>query len=785
MEQKYKACLLVGTLLLPAYAAYAEVPADQASAFPSPCAERELKIAVAAAFPKPTPEAGSPPVAAAAPCMDSLPEKAGAENVLRTISVSALRPERDMKNVPVTLNVISAETIKEQMATSIKDLIRYEPGISVGNNPSRFGLSGFNIRGLDGNRILIQMDGIRQPDNFVIGGFANTGRNLVDVGMLSGVEIQRGAGSALQGSEGVGGVVSFRSPEPEDFLKGRSFAISPETIYQGVDRSLGIIGTLATGNEYLKLMLRGVQRSGHETATMGAVGGTGITRTKANPQDIDTLNGLAKLVFTPFASYRATFAAEGFERIVDTDILSLPRGRRVGITTKDAYDRDRISLDQRIANTPAGTINLKLYQQNSRTRQHTRDEFLDRSPAAGDQRSLIERDFDFRQTLTGAKLQTESIFEMWGAHTLTWGGEAFRTDTKQARDGLQSYLTLGTQTKQIGPDLLPTRDFPPSSATQLAAFFQDEWWLSDRFTVVAGLRYDNYSLKPKPDALFIERNPGVDVADVRLSAFSPKLSGILHMGYGFSFVAQYSQGFRPPPYNDVNIGFTNLSARYTAVANPHLRPEIVRGGELSLRHDGDRGTVSLTAYDNRYEDFIDSSRPLVCPGDPLCVPGLMTFQSRNLPRVRIYGFEGRLDQQLYPGWRLRGSFAWTKGRDLETGLPIIQINPATGVLGLSYERGPFRIESLVTAAMRKTALESRGVNRLLLPPGYTVMDLLAQWKFARTGRLSVGIFNLLDEKYWQWADVPVNDPHTADSRGGPDRYTRPGRNFSVSLSYQF
>jgi hemoglobin/transferrin/lactoferrin receptor protein len=153
--------------------------------------------------------------------------------------------------------------------------------------------------------------------------------------------------------------------------------------------------------------------------------------------------------------------------------------------------------------------------------------------------------------------------------------------------------------------------------------------------------------------------------------------------------------------------------------------------------------------------------------------------------VRIYGFEGRLDQQLYSGWRLRGSFAWTKGRDLETGLPIIQINPATGVLGLSYERGPFRIESLVTAAMRKTARESRGVNRLLLPPGYTVMDLLAQWKFARTGRLSVGIFNLLDEKYWQWADVPVNDAHTADSVGGPDRYTRPGRNFSMSLSYQF
>ena len=188
--------------------------------------------------------------------------------------------------------------------------------------------------------------------------------------------------------------------------------------------------------------------------------------------------------------------------------------------------RNRISLDQRIANTPLGTINFKLYQQTSRTRQYTRDESLQKFATAPPLPGLVERLFDFRQTLTGTKLQTESIFEMWGAHTLTWGGEVFRTDTKQERDGVQSYPTLGEYNKQVGPDLFPTRDFPPSSTTQLAAFFQDEWWLSDRITLVAGLRYDHYSLDPKPDALFTARNPGVHIADVRLSAFSPKLSGL-------------------------------------------------------------------------------------------------------------------------------------------------------------------------------------------------------------------------------------------------------------------
>jgi hemoglobin/transferrin/lactoferrin receptor protein len=37
-----------------------------------------------------------------------------------------------------------------------------------------------------------------------------------------------------------------------------------------------------------------------------------------------------------------------------------------------------------------------------------------------------------------------------------------------------------------------------------------------------------------------------------------------------------------------------------------------------------------------------------------------------------------------------------------------------------------------------------------------------------------------------WADVPVYDPiHIAGSGSGPDRFTQPGRNYTVSLSYDF
>ena len=48
---------------------------------------------------------------------------------------------------------------------NLRDLLRYEPGVSV-RNDLRYGLQDVNIRGIEGNRILFQLDGIRLPERF-------------------------------------------------------------------------------------------------------------------------------------------------------------------------------------------------------------------------------------------------------------------------------------------------------------------------------------------------------------------------------------------------------------------------------------------------------------------------------------------------------------------------------------------------------------------------------------------------------------------------------------------
>ena len=75
------------------------------------------------------------------------------------------------------------------------------------------------------------------------------------------------------------------------------------------------------------------------------------------------------------------------------------------------------------------------------------------------------------------------------------------------------------------------------------------------------------------DNIFAEDNPGVRAVSLNETSVSPKFGLVWHFNDAWSLFGGYARGFRSPPYNDVNIGFTNVQFGYTAVANPDLKPE--------------------------------------------------------------------------------------------------------------------------------------------------------------------------------------------------------------------
>ena len=53
-----------------------------------------------------------------------------------TVTVTATRTEADTFEVPAAVTVITEEAIEENLVTDIKDLVRFEPGVSVRTNPA-------------------------------------------------------------------------------------------------------------------------------------------------------------------------------------------------------------------------------------------------------------------------------------------------------------------------------------------------------------------------------------------------------------------------------------------------------------------------------------------------------------------------------------------------------------------------------------------------------------------------------------------------------------------------
>jgi hemoglobin/transferrin/lactoferrin receptor protein len=681
----------------------------------------------------------------------------------------------------------SAQQMNLQQVRNLKDLARYEPGVSVTNNPSRFGLAGFNIRGVNDNRILMQVDGVRMPDTFVMGGYSNAPRDMVDIELLEAIDIMRGTGSALLGSDALGGAVAYSTPRPEDILDGRSRAMVLKGMYQSVDQSRAVIATGAAQAGVFKLMARKVWRQAQESETQGDVGGTGIRRTMANPQQQDSDAALFKVAYVPSASYRAELGYQSSDRRVDTQVLSqVVGGLAKDMNARDGYHHEQWTLDQRFSGGPVGQAELKLYHQRARTAQDTRQDRNNPSNAPTGV-LLYERHFEFEQETLGLKMDVTSQFKAAGSHQLKWGGEWSQTSTLQLRDG---YTTLqnGSVERAVTVDTFPTRDTPPADTRRWALYAQDEWFVTDDVMLVAGARYEQHRLTPKPDAIYLANDAAAPARGATVDNLAPKLGAVWSLGGGYSLAGQYAHGFRAPPYDDVNIGFANLQAGYTAVANAALAPETSRGVDLVLRHADERGRWSVTLFDTRYRNFIENQQ-LDCPTDPACstqVP--LTFQARNVPSVRIYGLEAQWLHELRPGWAVHGSLAWARGRRTLTDEPLDTVNPASGALGVVHQRGPWRYElsTSFAAGQRDEDAEHHAdtgqLKRQFLPTGYAVADLRVNWQFAKRSHLSLGVFNLFDQLYHQWADIPVADIHIPDSQAGRDRYSSPGRNVAITLS---
>ncbi len=727
--------------------------------------------------------AGPTHAASAAAAASTSTADAGAHELER-IQVTATRSARAIAVVPNTVSVVDREELDDHLVRDIKDLVRYEPGVSVTSSFGRFGLGGFRIRGLEGNRVRIQTDGIPVSDAFSIGSFSNANRNFVDLDTLKQVEIVRGPSSSLYGSDALGGVVSFITKDPSDYLgEGRDASFGFRLGYEGSWNGLFGNATAAFGGDRWSGLVNVSHRQGQETANQGEVGGVGATRTQANPQERDGRSLLAKLVFAPSQGQRFRLTVEGNEDATDTDLLTqqgyqtLTRATNDRVAAHDHQTRARVAFAHEWDDLAAGfadSLDWQVYRQDSETTQYTREE---RTLPAPTLRDVREREFNFEQRTYGLQANVRKAFGDTVRHELVYGVDVSRTETRQKRDGLRSFPLTGTSTPVMSPDTFPVRDFPISETTTAALYLQDEiGFANGAFRLVPGVRVDHYRLDPDMDPIFAADNPGVALADIRETSVSPKLGMVWKFAPAWSLFGGYARGFRSPPYNDVNIGFTNVLFRYTAIANPDLKPETSDGLEVGVRYAGKAAYASLSGYYNRYDDFIESMRPIGVNGE-----GLAVYQSQNIAEAQIHGVEVKAGLDLgalsdtWTGWTLRGAAAWSRGKDRSNDAPLDSVDPMTATVGLAYDTDAWGVELAGRFVDRKRRLSDADYYR---QPGYGVLDLYAHWDFAPGAKFNIGVFNLADRSYIDAGDIAL----IAFDSTTLDRYTAPGRTLSASVA---
>ncbi|WP_171013465.1 TonB-dependent hemoglobin/transferrin/lactoferrin family receptor [Chitinivorax sp. B] len=689
------------------------------------------------------------------------------ESIGETVYVVGRVPQQALQTT-ATVSSMNRTVLDQQLVENVADMLRFEPGVTAINAAGRYGLSGFNIRGLEGNRVLVMLDGVRTPDEFSFGPLFRTNRNTVDLDSLSNVEILRGTGSTQYGSDALAGVIAYRTLEPVDLLTGQqNLGLRVKSSYASADRGkhLSVAGVARTDAGEFLLQV-GIRR-GHEMDNQGREDVPGTLRTTPNPQDTRSGNILAKYRLNIATGHKLGFTVDASRTEVETNVQTDLSATVLASRGDDEQQRRRFAAEYWFEGNGGGLIdraNLRLYRQTGKADQHT-----ERSQVTPGGQSWW-RDSRIEQRTNGFSGQVESWVGQGALkQQILVGMDGWRTESDEVRDGGQCDPVRCSAPNTRG---FPVRDFPKTEVTQWGVFAQDQLSF-DQWRITPALRWDRYQLKPRVDSLFAGGDTAVSLTD---HAVSPKLSAAYQLTPSAMAYVQYAHGFRAPSYVELNNGFTNLAHGYASIGNPSLKPETSRGVEAGFKWSTQTAQLAFAAYQNRYRDFIEQTT-LACPGDPRCAAP-MTFININIGRARIRGAELKGHWQFASQWQLRGSIAQARGEDQTSGQPLNTVLPTSGMVGVQYRAGDQWGGLLVSQFAGKKKRVSDQV--LFQPPGYGVLDLTAFYRINKSLILNAGVFNLTDKRYWHAADVALE---RADNRA-IDRFTQSGRHVSASLTWR-
>ncbi|HHF3641511.1 TonB-dependent hemoglobin/transferrin/lactoferrin family receptor [Haemophilus influenzae] len=316
------------------------------------------------------------------------------------MNVSGSTENSDTRTPPkIAETVKTAKTLEREQANNIKDIVKYETGVTV-VEAGRFGQSGFAIRGVDENRVAINIDGLRQVETLSSQGFKelfegygnfNNTRNGAEIETLKEVNITKGADSIKNGSGSLGGSVIYKTKDARDYLINKDYYVSYKKGYATENNQSFNTLTLAGRYKKFDVLVVTTSRNGHELENYDYKNADSLTqgkkREKADPYKIEQDSTLLKFSFNPTENHRFTLAADLYEhRSRGQDLSYTLKYQRSGYETdevesrhtNDKTKRRNISFSyENFSQTPFwDTLKITFSKQKIKTRART-DEYCD------------------------------------------------------------------------------------------------------------------------------------------------------------------------------------------------------------------------------------------------------------------------------------------------------------------------------------------------------------------------------------------------------------------------
>ncbi len=532
---------------------------------------------------------------------------------LDQIVVTATGFEQSVKDAPASISVITREELEKGSFRDLADALREVQGVTVtgiANEKDVF------IRGLPGSYTLILVDGKRQStrDARANGNSGFEQSFIPPVSAIDRIEVVRGPMSSLYGSDAMGGVINIITRKVSDKWTGTVTADG--TLQQHDYFGNSAQGSFYTSGPLIHRML-GLQMWGRGFGRQEDEILSGITGAREG-------NIGGRLTFSPNENHDLMLES-GFTRI-RRDASKWGTLEETANDTYNVNDRKYWSLTHEGRWGPT-TSNFSIMQEWADRRNFTenpRSSAFDKNP----------RSPEIRNTIVDGKFTTP--FELLGNHTLVTGGQWFNARLTDQNPG---YRTGRDETFSIN---------------QWALFAEDEWRLTDTFSITNGLRMDHH--------------------EVYGEHFSPRSYGVWRPTENLTVKGGVSTGFRAPEIRQIAPGYAYTTGGQgcsygpdgtcgVIIADPNLQAETSVSYEIGAVWDSLAGfTASATYFHTDFKDKISNALVLDAAGRPVRWaedPNYRLWYNYNIDDAVIQGVELAATWKATDTISIRGSYTFT------------------------------------------------------------------------------------------------------------------------------